>query len=91
MNRNLNWSPLEWSLDPVPGDPGYVSSQSASMRTSAGAMHSAAHNLRRLEAPSTCSEAVTKIMAESSKAAELLDEAGRRYDAVASALAAYHE
>ena len=89
MNRNLDWSPLEWSVDPVPGNPGYVASQSASMRTSADAMHSAARNLRRLEAPSTCSEAVAKIMVESSKVAELLDEAGHRYDSVASALSTF--
>ncbi len=87
--RNLDWSPLDVWGDPVPGDPGYVTQQSVSMRSSADAMHSAAHNLRRLEAPATCSEAVAKILVESSKAAELLDEAGDRYHSVAEALATY--
>lgn len=87
--RNLDWSPLGVWGDPVPGDPGYVTRQASSMRTAADAMQSAAYNLRRLEAPTTCSEAVAKIMVESSKAAELLDEAGDRYHSVASALATY--
>lgn len=88
-HRNYDWSPLEIWGDPVPGDPAYVSGQAGSMRTSADAMLSAAHNLRRLEAPSTCSEAITKILVQATKSAELLSEAGARYHSAASALAAY--
>lgn len=88
-NRNQDWTPLGVLWDPVPGDPGHVGRESATMRRSAEAMKSAADNLRRLEAPTTCSEAVTKVLKESSKAATLLSEAGTRYDAAASALSTY--
>ncbi len=88
-HRNYDWSPLGVWGDPVPGDPAYIARRAGSMRTSADAMLSAAHNLRRLEAPSTCSEAITKILVQSTKTAELLSEAGARYHSAATALSAY--
>lgn len=88
-HRNHDWSPLGLGGDPIPGDPGLVARQAGTMRDSAGAMLSAADNLRRLEAPSTCSEAISKILVQSAEAAKLLSEAGARYGSAASALAAY--
>lgn len=89
MTRPVDWSPLAGS-DPVPGDPGRVSSTGTRCRNAAAEIRQQVAALRRLStADGWEAEAAEAFRSAGNDAAGKLEQAEARYATVAGALLAY--
>lgn len=89
QRAGLDWSPLGWHEDPVPGDPDIVAGQVQIATETTKRLEQAAMNLRRLSGGEMCSEAIEKITAHARELAKGLDHAADRYDGLSRALSSY--
>lgn len=85
-----DWSPLGWSHDPVPGDPGQVRAGGTAFCQTADAADEAAKLLQRLNSgDGQCSDALDKLRKQASEAASDLRNVQLRYAGAGRALTTY--
>ncbi|WP_313021690.1 putative T7SS-secreted protein [Mobilicoccus sp.] len=89
MRPAVDWSPLGWGQDPVPGDPDEVADAARRFGDTARELSEAASRLRGLGEDQLSTEAVTVLLARAHELAGRMEAARTRYDEAEGALARY--